>query len=466
VNITFRHDGWRAQIAGGFDNESVVAVTRAFGLALRNLHRGERQRVVVGFDRRFLSSHFARLTADTLASHGLDVWLCRRPLPTPALSLAVKESGSTGGLMISASGSPAEMNGLIFRGGDGGAITASLWNEIDQCFRDAATPGVTARGTISEIDPLDDYLAYVGRLAGIDRIRSAGLSIAVDPMFGVAAGLYSTLLAGDDTKCVEINNQVNPLFPGLSRPSPVDENLARLRQVVVSGAADVGFAFDGDGDRLGLIDERGAHVDGDTLFALLTRYELDIERNSGMVLKSSNSTRMVSRLAEAAGCQSRETASTFSDLSREMTERNAIFAGDGCGGFAVRRHLTERDGLLSSLLVCNFLIKTGQPVSMLVEALQEEHGPSFVRRRVVLVPSEVLDRLETPIDEGEWSAVIAERDVVAIAPIDGVKVYFSEGDWLQVSSLNGQAAVRLSAEASSAEKADEILNAAHAWLAG
>jgi phosphomannomutase len=463
-NFRFRHDGWRAKIADGFDFDAVSRATRAFAATLLRGRNGDRARVVVGFDRRFLADEFAMAAAETLTRAGIDAWLCRRPLPTPALSRAVVDSGASGGVMVSASGSPATIGGLILRGANGGAARLGFLRDVEAAANEGIEPRSAEAGRITDIDPIDDYLAYLGRHVDVGRIRAAGLSIAFDPMFGVTAGMMSQLLEGDDTKCVEIHSQINPLFPGLSGPTPTEDNLARLRQVVVTGAVNLGLAFDGDGDRLALIDEQGKVIDSHHLFALLARYELELERNKGLVLKTVDSSRMIDVLANHAGAPLFETAGSFSALSNVMVEQDAVIAGDAQGGFAVRRHLPERDALLAALLICSYVVRADSLVGELVESLHEITGPLVVQRLEVEIDAGATKRFASDVESEDWPGALNGREVVHVGTTEGAKLTLENGDWALVRVFGDGIAAEIVAESEDSESAARLLDATRDWL--
>ena len=113
------------------------------------------------------------------------------------------------------------------------------------------------------------YLDQLSRLVDIDRIKSAGLSVAVDSMHGSGAGIVAALLEGGKTTVHEIRNEINPAFPGMKQPEPVEDNLAPLISAINSGDFDVGLATDGDADRLGVVAENGVYVTTLEVFSML-----------------------------------------------------------------------------------------------------------------------------------------------------------------------------------------------------
>jgi phosphomannomutase len=200
-------------------------------------------------------------------------------------------------------------------------------------------------------------------------------------------------------------------------------NKALVRQ----RGADVGLATDGDGDRLGVVDEKGRFVSQPQAFALLTYYMLEVRGLRGPLVKSVTSSRMINRLGELYGVPVHETAVGFKYLGPKMMETDALIAGEESGGYAFRGHLPERDGVLSALFFLDLMARRGRKPSELVEELQTKVGHYYY------------DRLDIVLTEGEqtqvWRRVQSQRPrelaglpVLSMDTIDGFR-YLLDGGW-------------------------------------
>lgn len=456
--IRFGTDGWRAVIADEFTFAAVRAVAGAYSAVLTRRIPGRRPRVVVGFDRRFESDTFARVAGDELTRRGVDVSIARYPVPTPAVSWAIVDLAADGGFVVTASHNPPSYNGVKIKTRSGSSAPPALCREIEAVLEgQEAPPRGDARGELREFDPIDSYLARLGRLVAVDRIRGAGLTVVADAMFGPTAGLLPRLLHSDSTDVVEINTAHNPLFPGLTGPEPIERNLARLKKVVVDGGAQIGVALDGDGDRLALVDGRGNYLPAQRTFALLARYMLDVRRDRRPIVKSATGSAMIDVLAARAGVTVLETPTGFSHISETMIAQNASLGGEESGGFAFGFHIPERDGLLAALLILDYTIQSGKHLSALVAELPELVGDWAYRRIDVPVQLEAMDTLRSRLKALEVPAAFAGRPVRRVSDIDGVKIVLEDSSWLLLRTSGTEPLLRLLAEAHDPETVDALL---------
>ena len=193
----------------------------------------------------------------------------------------------------------------------------------------------------------------------LDALRAAGLTVVVDAMYGAGAGILPALFTEGTTKIIEINGAINPIFPNIRGPEPIAANLGRLTRVVQDGNSALGLALDGDADRVGVVGRGGAYINGQTLFALLTLYLLEMRGWNGPIVKSLNGTAMIDVLAQHFGVPVFETRVGFTAMAPVFREQDAIIAGEETGGFAFRHHLPYRDGIISSLFLLDLIVQHG-----------------------------------------------------------------------------------------------------------
>lgn len=463
--IRFGTDGWRGIIADDCTVDTVRCVGRAYLSWLRDQGATQRPRVVVGFDRRFASDLFARALVEVLTRGGVDALLCRDPVPTPVVSFVVTQLGADGGLMVTASHNPARYNGIKVKTASGASAPPEVYRELEQRLRQGVPDQVASPpGNVTEIRPVEAYLEHLERVAPVDPVRRAGFTVLVDPMFGAMAGLLSRLLQGDLTKCVEINTAHNPLFPGIRGPEPVEQNLGKLARAVVDGRATIGLAFDGDGDRVGVVDERGHYVNAQRVFALLAYYLLDVRRLRGPLVRSVNGTAMLDRLAQRYGVSVIETPNGFPYLAKAMQVHRAILAGEESGGFATALHVPERDGLLSGLMLLDLLRVRDTTLSGVLQELESITGTWTYRR------------VDVPLARGQRDAVadylgsvpvperLAGLAVVDESRLDGVKLYLEDGSWVLVRPSGTEPLLRLYVESPDAGLVEPLIDETRRWL--
>src|ERR1700694_2213811 len=190
--IKFGTDGWRGIIADDFIFDNVRRV--AGGLASYVLeHEDAARGIIVGYDTRFASSHAARVAAATIAGAGIPVELTHDSTPTPAISLAVKNKGAAGGVVITSSHNPWNWNGVKFKGNFGGSATPAIMKIIEDELHAGMMPkGQKAR--IEEVDLKPPYMQAISKFVDLDLIAKANFKFAVDSMHCSGRGVFARML--------------------------------------------------------------------------------------------------------------------------------------------------------------------------------------------------------------------------------------------------------------------------------
>ncbi len=457
AEIRFGTDGWRAVIAEDYTFEHVRAVAQATAGWLRRTGQA-RSGVVVGYDTRFLSDAFATAAAEVLAANGIAVALASRAAPTPALSHAVLDREAAAGVVITASHNPARWNGFKVKQAAGNSAPPEVTSEIEQAVPAILDGGGAAGGAdgegaarIERFDPNPPYLAALREFVDLERIREAGLRVAVDSMYGAAGGLTAAAIGEGATTVHELHGEPNPAFPGMRAPEPIAPNLGALMRLLQEGEHDVGLATDGDGDRFGLVDEQGRFLNQLQVFALLVRYLLEVRGERGAIVRSITTTRMVDLLGERHDCPVFETPVGFKHLGPRMIDEDAITAGEESGGYAFRGHIPERDGVLSGLLLLDYMVQTGKPASQLLAELYAELGPHEYDRVDVTLREEERDAIAEQAAAATPSEIAGLR-VVSRDTLDGYRFTLEGGWWLLMRFSGTEPLLRIYAELPSAEQ--------------
>ncbi|MXZ45543.1 MAG: phosphoglucomutase/phosphomannomutase family protein [Chloroflexi bacterium] len=457
--MRFGTDGWRAVIGEDFTFDNVRAVAQA--TAQWMLRAGLASRgAVVGYDTRLHSAEFAQAVSEVLAGNGIAVALASAAAPTPAISHAVRERGAGAGVVITSSHNPAQWNGFKVKQAVGNSAPPEVTAEIEAALPDILA-GMQLAPTdtsplIERFDPRPGYVDAVRAFVDIARIRAAGLRVAVDSMHGAAGGLAGRVLGEGATTVHELRGEPDPEFPGMHAPEPIARNLDGLMGLVADGGYDIGLATDGDGDRLGLVDERGAFLNQHQVFALLVRYLLEVRGERGPIVRSITSTRMIDRLGERYGCPVHETAVGFKFLGPKMIEEDALVAGEESGGYALRGHIPERDGILSGLLLLDYVVRTGKPPSQLLAELYDEVGRHEYDRVDIALRPEDRDAIAARVAAAEPST-IAGLSVASKDTLDGYRFALDGGWWLLLRFSGTEPLLRIYAEMPSAELVRDAL---------
>ncbi len=461
--IKFGTDGWRAIIAEDFtfDNvracaQSVAAYVKDEGLAARGL--------VVGYDTRFASEHFAAAVAEVLAANGVRVYLCQKATPTPVVSYGIIVKKAGGGIIITASHNPAAYNGFKYKPEYAGSASPEVVAEIERRLpailatgevrRIALDEGIK-RGLVEHFDPSLPYLKHLGELADLAKIRQAGLTVAIDSMYGAGAGYFKSLVGGGRTEIVETNAERNPAFPGI-RPEPIAENLTKLAATVRETSASVGLATDGDADRIGILDEKGDFITQLQVFALLALYLLEVRGERGAIVKSLTTTSMMYRLGELFKVPVYETAVGFKYLGPKMMAENALIGGEESGGFGFRGHIPERDGLLAGLYFLDLMISMSKTPSQLVEYLYGKVGPHHYDRIDLPFAAEERQSVVNRVTSHQPTAIDG-TEVVKRDTADGFRYVLADGTWLLIRFSGTEPILRIYAETDSPDRVGRLL---------
>ena len=458
--IKFGTDGWRGVIAEDF----TFANARIVGHAVaRYVVRGEdpRKGVLIGYDHRYAADRVASVLAEVISATGTPVWLTDKPCPTPAISLLVRQRQAAGGIMVTASHNPYWWNGIKYKASYGSSalpsIVAQIESELEGVLDSGVPPLPPRKELIHALEPRAPYLDTIEKLVDWQRLRDAKLRFVIDPMHGSAAGLLHELFTRNGVTCDEIRGTRDPRFGGV-HPEPIEPHIDALRQAVVAGKYDAGFAADGDGDRIGAIDRNGSFVTPHQILALMTWHLIGTRNLPGEIAKTFSVTKLIDKLAAKYGRKLHETPIGFKYICELMLEQNILIGGEESGGIGTSLYLPERDATVSALFLAELMAWHGKSLGELLRALHSEFGeyhygrvdwdvkPGQIEKAIAYFSSEKLKQVQ------DWPVTRREN-------LDGVKVHLGEIGWLLVRASGTENLLRLYAETSNPETTQRILRA-------
>lgn len=471
ASITFGTDGWRAVIADGYTFDNVRLVADAIAVAARKLQPPaeiDRNTLIVGFDRRFLSREFAGLVAECLRVAGFRVLLSDRPTPSQTISFTARHRKVLGGVVVTASHNPAQYNGLKFKAWYGGSALPEMYEAIARSLgqRDAREGG-----SVTETNILDDYIDALRGQLDLDLLKSAKLAILHDPIHGAAASIPHKVLGLDyigarriiagepleaETTVVDgIRGDTNPSFGGVN-PEPIPENLNAARNVMLPGDYDLAICNDGDADRLGILDERGDFVSPHKIISLLALYLVREKKQSGEIVKTFSTTRLIERVAESLGAVLHETPIGFKYVADLMLARDVLVGGEESGGIGFGRFMPERDGILSGLVVAEAVAYYGLPLSDIIGRMEKEFVALHYDRKDVHRPMERCARLIDRVKSGDLDTAFGPG-FTNREEKDGVKMNFADGSWLLFRKSGTEPIIRIYCESPDGERVSGML---------
>ena len=465
--IKFGTDGWRAVIADNFTFENVRHVVGAIASYVLK-HEDSRRGVIVGYDTRFASPQAARIAAEVLAAAGIPVKLAADYTPTPAISLAVKQNGAAGGVVITSSHNPWNWNGVKFKGKFGGSATPAIMKIVEHELNAGAMPR-GQKAPIEEVDLKQAYISAICQFADLDLIAKANFKVAIDSMYGSGRGILTKIFSDRGIRHVAIRQELNPLFPGIN-PEPIEPHVALLQETVVREKCHAGFATDGDADRLGAVAEDGSFVDSHKIFSVLLRWLLERKKWTGEVVRAFNTTLMLDRIAARYGRKLNECPIGFKYIADLMMEREIVIGGEESGGIGYSRYLPERDGILNSLLLANVMAEERKPLGELVADLQKEYGPHHYGRIDLHIPDAVkVDAIERARSNNTQQ--LGRYPVIRKEGLDGIKFFLktpSNGSgadtWILFRASGTEPLLRVYAEAASPDLVSEVLASAEKFV--
>ncbi len=378
------------------------------------------QVAVVGYDGRVSSPMLEEEVARGLSSAGLFVLrigLC----PTPMVYFASKVLNASVAVMVTGSHNPSEYNGFKIVLGNRPFYGDNIRRLGDQSFRGV---WLNATGGIVEVDAAD---AYITRML-TDYTQSAGLKVAWDPGNGAAGDVLLGLLRRLPGDHIVINEKIDGTFPAHHPDPTVESNLVQLRDVVLKEGCDLGIAFDGDGDRIGVLDAKGRVVWGDQLLAILAREVLGHRPGSAIIADVKASQMLFDEVARLGG-QPVMAPTGHSIIKSRMADLGAPLAGEMSGHiFMADKYYGYDDALYVAVRLINYLVASGQSVSECLDHLPKMVNTPELR---IDVPEEDKFGIVTRVTEA------VRADALDVNDIDGVRVN-EDGGWWLIRASNTQ----------------------------
>lgn len=463
--IKFGTDGWRGIIGEDFTPQNARMVAQAIA---RYVVRGEEARkgILIGYDHRHNSDSVAAAVAEVISATGTPVWLADKPCPTPTISLLVRQRNAAGGIVVTASHNPHCWNGLKYKASYGSSalpsVVAQIENELAGVMATGVPPLPARQELIRPLEPIAPYLDTIEKLIDWQRLREANLRFLADPMHGSAAGLLRELFTRNGVTGDEIRGTRDPHFGGV-HPEPIEPHIEALRQAVLAGKYDAGFAADGDGDRIGAIDRDGSFINPHQILSLLVWHLIGTRRLPGDVAKTFSVTKLVDKLASKFDRKLHEVPIGFKYICELMLERDILIGGEESGGIGTSLYLPERDATVSALLLAELMSWHRKSLGELVNALHQEFGEHHY------------GRIDLNVKHGQKERVIAffsdEKlrrfhtwPVSRREDLDGIKLYFEGIGWLMVRASGTENLLRIYSETTNRETTRQVLRAAEAAI--
>ncbi len=401
--------------------------------------------VLVGRDGRLSGPAVSNAVVSGLLSSGRDV-AEGGVVPTPALQYAVKALGYRGGVMVTASHNPAKYNGVKVSGGDGVEIPRLDEQRIEKIYFDRSqtkadwkTVGVARQ----EASVVRTYQKEIFSKVDAKVVAERKFTVVMDLGNGAQSVAAPYIVESLGCKLITMNSVVDGTFPGRG-PEPTPETLKDLSSAVRSVGADLGVAYDGDGDRSIFCDETGKVLWGDQSGCLVADFVLD-KHPGGTVVTSVSSSQAIEAVVKKHGSKVLRTKVGAVEISRTIIERKAVFGFEENGGCIYQPHIPVRDGAMTTALMLECLAARGM---------------SFSKALAFVVPRYFQSKTKLEVSPNKVDAVIksVERQAKGeVEKVDGVKIWVTERSWVLVRPSGTEPIIRIFSEAETQDAADQLV---------
>jgi phosphomannomutase len=366
--------------------------------------------------------------------------------PTPSMQIAVKWLKADGGIAITAGHNPSGWNALKFVRGDGLYLNPTQAEELLDIFHQGEFAKATWQ-TIKQIveyeNPIPHHIETLNEAFAFEATKLRRLVVALDCCNGACSLMTPQWLETLGCEVLAVNNDPTGLFPHDPEPKPA--TMAQLSAVVKAGRADIGFAQDADGERLGIVTERGERLSEETTLALASLIRL--KERTGTIVTNISTTSAIDLVSARANGNVVRTPVGQVYISEAMIEHNGILGGEGSGGVTVPEVQLTHDSAAAIGLILRHLSRTGERASELVEQLPRL---TMLKHNIPVEPNRLYSILQ------DFRTAV-EQENLQYDTTDGLKVIMPTG-WIHVRASNTESIIRIIVESESADEASHLLD--------
>ena len=412
------------------NEETAFSIAKAFVEFLRNKGEFSGQPIIVGYDARNSSDSLYEAVAEGLVSERADV-IDIGAVSTALFYWAIINQKAAGGIMITASHNPAEYNGFKICRAEARSIGLdSGLAEIRELAKKEKAADLSLTGKIWQKNLLEEYISFVKNKIKIEKIKP--LKIIVDYGNGMAGSEVEKLLKYLPCSVESLFVEPDGNFPNHEANPIKEENLTVLKEKLLTTKADLGIAFDGDGDRIAFLDEKGELVRGDFITALIAQ-EL-LKDNSGQkILYEVRSSKIMPEIILAAGGLPILGRPGHSLMKEKMRQENILFGGELSGHYFYKDLGFIENTLFTMAEILRIISEEQKPFSETISPLKKYFTSGEINFKVTDA-DQVLAKIEQKFSNAQ------------IKKIDGLTIIYSDW-WFNLRKSNTEPLVRLNLEA-------------------
>ena len=441
--LIFRAYDIRGKAGTQITEEACRCIGLAFGKKVRERYGVDSPKIALGRDARTHGPLFENAVMEGLLSAGCHV-LRIGQTPSPINYFTICTMGLDGGVQITASHNPKDDNGIKLQLRNAEAFSGEhlqdLKKSIDAMDSDVVDVG---QGSSEEIDAISPYLDHLETLFGG---VGEGLSVVLDTGNGVAGPVYQEVLKRVGCTVTGLYIEPDGTFPHHAADPSKKDTLQELQETVVAKGANIGFGFDGDGDRLGVVDEHGTILSADDILLLLSKDHLSRHPGAPVIFTVSNSSVLESEITSWGGAPIMVTVG-HSFVEHAMTEHASHLGGEQSGHFFCGEDYFDFDDAIVAALRVLAILNTSK-------TSLHTHISAFPK---VFQAQE--RRPQCPDDQKEAIVhAITEhfKEQYPVNDLDGARIDFGDGAWAGIRKSNTSPCLSVCIEARSPKKLEEV----------
>lgn len=460
--IKFGTGGWRAVIGEDFTKENVERIAKSICIYIwkNNLTSNP---VAIGYDNRFLSKEASRWISDELLKNGINSVVFTESVPTPYLMWYVQDNNYDIGLMVTASHNPYNYNGIKVIVKDGKDASVEVTSELETFCDDnfKMLNCCMSEPSVIEIPPkYVEYVAFINKLLPPENRVGCNSHIIFNPMHG--SGLNAFKFACNLPELDIFNGNIDPYFSH-KLPAPNIDSLSDIIDMYKNGQIkdSIVISFDGDGDRLGVIDENGNYVDMNKLMTLFYWYLHEYRNQKGSIIKNCVTSSMLDNIAKYYNEECIEVPVGFKYISEGMKKYDALIGGESSGGATFRNYINGKDAIFSATLLLEILSITQNKLYQLINMMDKNFGgKTFCESSIKYEKRDIesIREFVSFMNNDITMYVTNSGKMIHYYTIDGHKWIFKNGDWISIRFSGTEPIIRVMGEFDDTTNWDNALN--------
>jgi len=461
ILIAFGPDGWYGVISDGIDFENMGIVAQAIADMLRE-QKTDHPLLAVGYDTRFLSREYAWHIQKVLVGNGIRVLFHRFPVTTSILSYSTKRFNCDLGIMVTGGGRPARYSGLTFRDAAGLPVSQKWMNQLFQFLYRRYPRAIDGnRHLLEVIDVTQDYARLMDEYIDFDLIRSKKPAVIYDAHYGSTGDFMVSFLKERGINCLGLRTKPNPGFNG-SLPQPIDRNMSVLSRIVVKRNGTVGFFFNGDGSRLGVVDMKGNILDFCRFSSMIFEEWVASQGMIDIILTGPTTPSMVNILVGHYGGKCERWFDTMNKLNKLQSDNKWIRWEEFSMAFG--RVLPDFDATFQSLILLQGLCRWDFDLEAWMKSTDNMVNVGCMEEKHMAINDELWNKKKKWILDASIPLPFAKSINFIEEDTDKVKLHLSNGSWVILRYAGIESTLQIVVESTNNQDATLIMNDVVDWV--